>query len=95
MEFRKERARRVHQRNHKLKGEASRLLNTLEVETVQRKEQREGINIEGYVKLCQVGIERVQRVHEKNSVSSSEVREVSEEDTYRVVKYSIGSTRCA
>jgi hypothetical protein len=31
MEFRKEHARRAHQRNNKLKGEASRLLKTLEV----------------------------------------------------------------
>jgi hypothetical protein len=67
----------------------------LEVETVQRKEQREGITIEGYVKLCQVGIKRVQRVHEKNSVSSSEVREVLEADTYRVVEYSVVSAGCA
>jgi hypothetical protein len=35
-----------------------------------------------------VGIEQVQGVHEKNSISSSEIREVSEEDTYRVVEYS-------
>jgi hypothetical protein len=77
VEFRKERARRVHQRNHKLKGEASRLLNTLEVKTVQRRAQRENKITEDSVKLCQEGIERVQRVHKKNSISSSEIREVS------------------
>jgi hypothetical protein len=76
VEFRKERARRAHQRNHKLKGEASELLNTLEVKTVQRKAQRDRIT-EDSVKLYQEGIERVQRVHKKNSISSSEIREVS------------------
>jgi hypothetical protein len=34
------------------------------------------------LKLCQEGIERVQRVHKKNSISSSEIRGVSKrEDT--------------
>jgi hypothetical protein len=31
-----------------------------------------------------VGIEQVQGVHEKNSISNSEIREVSKENTYRV-----------
>jgi hypothetical protein len=62
---------------------------------VQRRAQREDKIAEYSVKLCQVGIERVQRVHEENSISSSEIREVSEEDTYRVTEYSVGSARCA
>jgi hypothetical protein len=36
---------------------------------------------EDSVKLCQEGIERVQRVHKKNSISSSEIREVSRRKT--------------
>jgi hypothetical protein len=45
--------------------------------TVQRRAQREDRIVEDSVKLCQVGIERVQGVHKENSVSSSEIREVS------------------
>jgi hypothetical protein len=76
MEFRKEHARRAHQRNHKLKGEASELLNTLEVKIVQRKAQRDKIT-EDFVKLCHVGIKRVKGVQKENVVSSSEIMEVS------------------
>jgi hypothetical protein len=76
VEFRKERARRAHQRNHKLKGEASRLLNTLE-EGLCREGNRGDIIVEDYVELCQVGIEQVQGVHKRNSVLSSVRREVS------------------
>jgi hypothetical protein len=35
--------------------------------TVQRRAQREDIIVEDSVKLCQVGIERVQGVHKENS----------------------------
>jgi hypothetical protein len=49
---------------------------------VQRRAQRRENKItEDSVKLCQVGIERVQRVHKKNSISSSETREVSRRKT--------------
>jgi hypothetical protein len=68
--------------------EASELLNTLEVKTVQTKAQRDRIT-EDSMKLCQEGIERVQRVKKKNSISSSEIREVSKEETYRVTEHSV------
>jgi hypothetical protein len=45
--------------------EASRLLNTLEGGTVQRKAQKRNRTTEGSVKLCQEGIERVHRVHQR------------------------------
>jgi hypothetical protein len=45
---------------------------------VQRRAQREDRITEGYVKLCQEGIERVHRVHRRNSILSSEIREVSQ-----------------
>jgi hypothetical protein len=45
---------------------------------VQRKAQKEDITTESSIKLCQVGIKRVQRVHEKNSILSSEIRKMSQ-----------------
>jgi hypothetical protein len=48
---------------------------------VQRRAQREDIITVNSVKLCQEGIERVQGVHEENSISSSVKRRVSEEKT--------------
>jgi hypothetical protein len=44
---------------------------------VQRKAQRGYRITEDSVKLYQVGIEKVERLHEKDSVSSSRIREVS------------------
>jgi hypothetical protein len=54
---------------------------------VQRSAQREGIILEYFVNLCQVGIERVQRVHEKKFVLIFEIREVPKEDTYKVTEH--------
>jgi hypothetical protein len=47
--------RRIHN-----SGEASELLNTLEVKTVQRRYMEKRQNNGGSVELCQVGIEQVQ-----------------------------------
>jgi hypothetical protein len=44
---------------------------------VQRKAQRGYRITEDSVKLCEVGIEQVERLHEKDFVSSSRIREVS------------------
>ena len=47
------------------------------------------------MKFYQEGIERVKRVHKKNSISSSYIRGVSRrEDTYKVVEHYVGSARC-
>jgi hypothetical protein len=64
---------------------------------VQRKAQRKENRItEDSVKLCQEGIERVQRVHEEElCFEFRDKRSVEEKDTYRVVEHSVGSTRCA
>jgi hypothetical protein len=51
---------------------------------VHRKAQIDRITKDS-MKLCQEGIDRVKRVHKKNSISSSEIREVSKEDTYIVI----------
>jgi hypothetical protein len=75
--------------------ETSRLLNTLEARLCRGGHRERDKTIEGSVELCQEDIECVQRVHKKNSISSSEIREVSEEDTHRVVEYSVGSTSFA
>jgi hypothetical protein len=76
VEFRKERARRVHQRNHKLKGRSLRVTEYSGGEDCAEEGTERQIT-EDSVKLFQEGIERVQRVHKKNSISSSEIREVS------------------
>jgi hypothetical protein len=62
---------------------------------MQRKAHREHKITEDSIELCKEGIEQVQRVHKRNFVSSSEIREVSKEDTYRVSEYSVGSARRA
>jgi hypothetical protein len=96
VEFRKERARRVHQRNHKLKGEASRLLNTLE-ERLCRGGHREK------TKFTEDSVEALPGGHRASAKSAQEELyfefrdkgSVQEEDTYRVVEYSASSTRSA
>jgi hypothetical protein len=62
---------------------------------VQRKAHREHKITEDSIELYKEGIEQVQRVHKRNFVSSSEIREVSKEDTYIVSEYSVGSARRA
>jgi hypothetical protein len=77
VEFRKNVPRRAHQKSYKLKRGASRLLNTLE-----EKLCRESIERKKFMKFCrafQVGIKC--KSAQKNSSSSSEIREVSEEKT--------------
>jgi hypothetical protein len=72
----------------RLKGEASRLLNTLEGRFVQRRAQRDKIE-EDFVELCQEGIEQVQGVHKRNSVLSSvRRRSVKEKTLTELLKYS-------
>jgi hypothetical protein len=58
-------------------GRSLKVTEYLGGKTVQRKAQRGYIITEDSVKLCQVGIEQVERLHEKDSVSSSGIREVS------------------
>jgi hypothetical protein len=70
-----------------------------EVQGVHRKEIcfefREDRTTEGSVELCQEGIERVHRVHQRNLFRVLRKGKYRREDTHIVVEYSVGSTRCA
>jgi hypothetical protein len=82
VEFRKEHARREHQRNHKLKGEASRLLNTLE-ERLCRGRHRENRIIEGFCRALPGGHRAGARSAQRKSMFQVlEKRSVGGEDTY-------------
>jgi hypothetical protein len=80
----------------RLKEEASRLLNTLK-ERLCRGRHREDITSVGSVELCQEGIERVHRVHQRTLFQVLKKGKCQREDTHRVVEYSVkkGSARCA
>jgi hypothetical protein len=64
---------------------------------VQRKAQKRNRTTEGSVKLCQEGIERVQRVHQRTPFRVPRKGKCRREDTHRVVEHSVekGSARCA
>jgi hypothetical protein len=70
-----------------------------EVQGVHRKELcfefREDRTTEGSVELCQEGIERVHRVHQRTLFRVLRKGKCRREDTHRVVEYSVGSARCA
>jgi hypothetical protein len=64
---------------------------------VQRKAHKRNRTTEGSVKLCQEGIERVQRVHQRTPFRVPRKGKCQGEGTYRVTEHSVkkGSTRCA
>jgi hypothetical protein len=85
----------VHTRRiHRLKG-SLRVTEYSGGGTVQRKAQRRNRTTEGSVKLCQEGIERVHRVHQRTPFRVLRKEKCRREDTHRVVEYSVGSARCA
>jgi hypothetical protein len=72
----------------------SRLLNTLEEELCREGTGRDKTT-EGFVELCQVGIERVQGVHKRTLFRVLREEKCQGEDTHRVTEYSVGSARSA
>jgi hypothetical protein len=51
------------------------------------------ISNEGFVELCQVGIEQVQGVHKRTLFRVLRKEKCQGEDTHRVIEYSVGSPR--
>ena len=62
---------------------------------MQRKARGRNRATEGSVELCQEGIERVHRVHQRILFRVLRIGKCQREDTHRVSEYSVGFSRCA